>query len=64
MNGPATVSDKLGLGPEVRELKFGDSFANGRGTGFHTVRYVNIIVNIDSLMLHHYTNALVFSCSL
>lgn len=32
------MADKLGLGPEVRELKLGPSFSN-KGTAFHTIRY-------------------------
>ncbi|XP_039286473.1 ELL-associated factor 2 [Nilaparvata lugens] len=38
MNGKS-MSEKLGLGPERRELKFGSSFLNGRNTTFHTVKY-------------------------
>lgn len=38
MNGKS-MSEKLGLGPERRELKFGSSFLNGRNTSFHTVKY-------------------------
>lgn len=31
--------ERLGLGTEVRELKFGSSFKNGgRGSSFHTIR--------------------------
>ncbi|XP_044741212.1 ell-associated factor Eaf-like [Chrysoperla carnea] len=33
------MAEKLGLGPEVRELKLGASFTNPRSTAFHTVRY-------------------------
>lgn len=36
MNG-TSMAEKLGLGPEVRELKLGPSFTN-RGTAFHTLR--------------------------
>lgn len=38
MNGKI-MADKLGLGPEIRELKLGSSFANSKGTAFHTLRY-------------------------
>uniref|UniRef100_A0A1B6D330 Ell-associated factor Eaf n=1 Tax=Clastoptera arizonana TaxID=38151 RepID=A0A1B6D330_9HEMI len=38
MNGK-TMADKLGLGPEVRELKLGPTFTNNKGTAFHTLRY-------------------------
>lgn len=37
MNG-TSMAEKLGLGPEVRELKLGPSFTNSRGTAFHTLR--------------------------
>ncbi|XP_044743473.1 ell-associated factor Eaf-like [Chrysoperla carnea] len=33
------MAEKLGLGPEIRELKLGDSFTKPRSTAFHTVRY-------------------------
>ncbi|PSN43936.1 hypothetical protein C0J52_03776 [Blattella germanica] len=33
------MADKLGLGPEVRELKLGPSFTSNRGESFHTLRY-------------------------
>lgn len=33
------MADKLGLGPEIRELKLGSSFSNSKGTAFHTLRY-------------------------
>lgn len=33
------MADKLGLGPEVRELKLGPSFTSSRGESFHTLRY-------------------------
>jgi hypothetical protein len=32
------MANKLGLGPEVRELKLGPSFTNSRGDSFHTLR--------------------------
>jgi ELL-associated factor len=32
------MADKLGLGPEVRELKLGPSFTSSRGESFHTLR--------------------------
>jgi len=32
------MADKLGLGPEVRELRLGSSFSN-KGSAFHTFRY-------------------------
>ncbi|XP_046388563.1 ell-associated factor Eaf [Ischnura elegans] len=40
LNGPngGSMADKLGLGPEVRDLKLGPSFSN-KGTAFHTIRY-------------------------
>uniref|UniRef100_A0A1B6FRT3 Ell-associated factor Eaf n=1 Tax=Cuerna arida TaxID=1464854 RepID=A0A1B6FRT3_9HEMI len=38
MNGNS-MADKLGLGPEVRELKLGPTFSNSEGTAFHTLRY-------------------------
>lgn len=38
MNGKI-MADKLGLGPEIRELKLGSSFSNSKGSGFHTLRY-------------------------
>uniref|UniRef100_A0A1B6KXZ0 Ell-associated factor Eaf n=1 Tax=Graphocephala atropunctata TaxID=36148 RepID=A0A1B6KXZ0_9HEMI len=38
MNGNS-MADKLGLGPEVRELKLGPTFSNSQGTAFHTLRY-------------------------
>lgn len=41
MNG-SNVADKLGLGPETRELKLGSSFTSGgrgqQGGSFHSVR--------------------------
>jgi len=46
MNG-GTAMEKLGLGPEVRELKFGQSFA-GKGGSFHTVRYDFKPASVDS----------------
>ncbi|GLV38285.1 ELL-associated factor [Carabus blaptoides fortunei] len=33
------MADKLGLGPEVRQLKLGSSFTNPRSSSFHTIRY-------------------------
>nr|CAG4648393.1 EOG090X0IV9 [Moina brachiata] len=33
------MADKLGLGPEVKELHIGTSFTNPRGSAFHTFRY-------------------------
>lgn len=33
------MADKLGIGPERRELKLGASFTNPKSTAFHTVRY-------------------------
>lgn len=33
------MADKLGLGPEVRQLKLGQSFTNPRSSSFHTIRY-------------------------
>jgi len=38
MNGKS-MAKKLGLGPEVRELKLGPTFSKNNGTGFHTLRY-------------------------
>ncbi|XP_075209958.1 ELL-associated factor [Lycorma delicatula] len=38
MNGKS-MSDKLGLGPQRHELKFGSSFMNSKSTSFHTVKY-------------------------
>lgn len=38
MNGKS-MSDKLGLGPQRHELKFGSSFMNSKSTSFHTLRY-------------------------
>lgn len=39
MNGE-NMANKLGIGPEVRELKLGPSFTNSRGgESFHTLRY-------------------------
>jgi len=32
------MADKLGLGPEIKELHLGDSFTN-KGSAFHTFRY-------------------------
>ena len=38
MNGE-NMADKLGIGPEVRELKLGPSFTSSRGgESFHTLR--------------------------
>lgn len=33
------MADKLGLGPEIKELRLGSSFTNPRGSAFHTFRY-------------------------
>lgn len=48
------VADKLGLGSEVRELKFGSSFTSGgRGQqqgSFHSVRYVISIDRFDEFV--------------
>ncbi|PNF25342.1 hypothetical protein B7P43_G10934 [Cryptotermes secundus] len=33
------MADKLGLGPEVRQLKLGPSFSSTKGSSFHTLRY-------------------------
>lgn len=32
------MADKLGLGPEIKELRLGTSFTNPRGSAFHTFR--------------------------
>jgi len=33
------MSDKLGLGQEIKEFNLGSSFTNSRGSAFHTFRY-------------------------
>ncbi|XP_046613584.1 ell-associated factor Eaf isoform X1 [Neodiprion virginianus] len=33
------MAEKLGLGPEIRELKLGPSFTNKKSTAFHTLKY-------------------------
>ncbi|XP_031849444.1 ELL-associated factor [Nomia melanderi] len=33
------MAERLGLGPEIRELKLGQSFTNNRSTAFHTLKY-------------------------
>ncbi|KOC62207.1 Ell-associated factor Eaf [Habropoda laboriosa] len=33
------MAERLGLGPEVRELKLGPTFTNNRSTAFHTLKY-------------------------
>ncbi|XP_033216266.1 ell-associated factor Eaf [Belonocnema kinseyi] len=33
------MTDRLGLGPEVRELKLGPTFTNNKSTAFHTLKY-------------------------
>ncbi|XP_015115916.1 ell-associated factor Eaf [Diachasma alloeum] len=33
------IAERLGLGPEVRELKLGPTFTGDRGTAFHTLKY-------------------------
>jgi len=32
------MADKLGLGPEIRELKIGTSFTNPKALAFHSLR--------------------------
>lgn len=32
------MAERLGLGPEVRELKLGPSFTNNKSTAFHTLK--------------------------
>ncbi|XP_014604683.1 PREDICTED: ell-associated factor Eaf [Polistes canadensis] len=34
-----SMAERLGLGPEVRELKLGPSFTNNKSTAFHTLKY-------------------------
>ncbi|KAI4503163.1 hypothetical protein M0802_001385 [Mischocyttarus mexicanus] len=34
-----TMAERLGLGPEVRELKLGPSFTNNKSTSFHTLKF-------------------------
>jgi ELL-associated factor len=38
------MADKLGLGPEIKELRLGSSFTNPRGSAFHTFRCNSDIV--------------------
>lgn len=33
------MAERLGLGPEIRELKLGPTFTNNRSTAFHTLKY-------------------------
>lgn len=33
------MAERLGLGPEIRELKLGPTFTNNRPTAFHTLKY-------------------------
>jgi hypothetical protein len=40
----AKMADKLGLGPEIKELRLGSSFTNPRGSAFHTFRCNSDIV--------------------
>lgn len=40
--------DRLGLGPEVRELKLGNSFTNPKDCTFHTIRYDFKPASIDT----------------
>lgn len=32
------MADRLGLGPEVRQLKLGTTFTNSRTNAFHSIR--------------------------
>ncbi|XP_015173206.1 PREDICTED: ell-associated factor Eaf [Polistes dominula] len=34
-----SMAERLGLGPEIRELKLGPSFTNNKSTAFHTLKY-------------------------
>lgn len=38
MNGDISLSEKMGLGQKVYQLKIGESFTNNRKTSFHTLR--------------------------
>lgn len=33
------MAERLGLGPEIRELKLGPTFTNNKSTAFHTLKY-------------------------
>lgn len=55
MKPSIAMADKLRLGPEVRELKIGQSFTNNKSGAFHAVRYdfkpasvdINKIATVD-----------------
>ncbi|XP_014474901.1 PREDICTED: ell-associated factor Eaf [Dinoponera quadriceps] len=51
-----SMAERLGLGPEVRELKLGSTFTNNSSTAFHTLKYdfkpasvdVSKMANVDA----------------
>ena len=51
------MADKLGLGPEIKELRLGSSFTNPRGSAFHTFRCNSeIVLKHSKCYLHSYFN--------
>lgn len=58
-----SMAERLGLGPEVRELKLGPSFTNNKSTAFHTLKckypsvrfifHISLTLSLSLLLLYN-----------
>ena len=62
------MAERLGLGPEVRELKLGPTFTNNKSTAFHTLKckfgFIFIFVYLRNSYIYYLSLFLYMLCDL